>query len=89
MAAASAAALLVTVTVAPAHAAPAWHAGTPPIATRWTSAVGPGNALPEYPRPQLTRDRWQNLNGVWEFAAADAGQAVPAGQSLGERVLVP
>ncbi|MFD0577039.1 sugar-binding domain-containing protein [Dactylosporangium darangshiense] len=51
--------------------------------------MGPDNALPEYPRPQLTRDKWQNLNGVWEFARADAGQAVPAGQSLNERVLVP
>ncbi|WP_328476440.1 hypothetical protein OHA21_21880 [Actinoplanes sp. NBC_00393] len=61
----------------------------PPIATPWTARVGPDNALPEYPRPQLTRDRWQNLNGVWQFARATAGQAVPAGQSLAERVLVP
>jgi hypothetical protein len=69
--------------------APVWHAGIPPLATRWTSQVGPGNALPEYPRPQMTRAKWQNLNGVWEFAKADTGQAVPAGQSLAERVLVP
>jgi hypothetical protein len=69
--------------------APAWHVGIPPLATKWTSKVGPDNALPEYPRPQLTRDKWQNLNGVWEFARADAGQAVPAGQALNERVLVP
>jgi hypothetical protein len=71
-----------------AAAPPTWHAGIPPLATRWTSQVGPTNALPEYPRPQMTRSKWQNLNGVWEFAA-DKGQAVPAGQSLGERVLVP
>ncbi|MEV6846900.1 LamG-like jellyroll fold domain-containing protein [Actinoplanes sp. NPDC051411] len=70
-------------------AAPAWHAGIPPLATRWTSQVGPDNALPEYPRPQMTRPKWQNLNGVWEFAKAETGQAVPSGQSLGERVLVP
>ncbi|MEV4642232.1 LamG-like jellyroll fold domain-containing protein [Actinoplanes sp. NPDC049548] len=74
---------------APAPAAPAWHKGIPPIATPWTAAVGPDNALPEYPRPQLVRSRWQNLNGVWEFAKAEVNQAVPAGQSLGERVLVP
>jgi hypothetical protein len=72
-----------------AAAPPTWHAGIPPLATRWTSQVGPDNALPDYPRPQMTRSRWQNLNGVWEFAKADTGQAVPAGQSLGERVLVP
>ena len=74
---------------APAAAAPAWHKGIPPIATPWTDRVGPQNALPEYPRPQLVRSRWQNLNGVWEFAAAAAGQAPPVGQELGERVLVP
>ena len=22
---------------------------------------------PEYPRPQMRRDCWQNLNGRWEF----------------------
>ncbi|MCY1138428.1 glycoside hydrolase family 2 [Actinoplanes sp. Pm04-4] len=81
--------LLLAGAATPAYAAPTWHAGIPPIATPWTDKVGPNNALPEYPRPQLTRDKWQNLNGVWEFAKADVGQAVPTGQSLGERVLVP
>ena len=33
-----------------------------------------GNALPEYPRPQLTRDAWQNLNGVWQFAGPTTGR---------------
>ena len=47
------------------------------------------NALPEYPRPQLTRTHWQNLNGVWEFAGAAAGEAPPFGHDLAERVLVP
>lgn len=32
---------------------------------------------PEYPRPRLVRDRWQSLNGLWEFAfdPQDAGAA--------------
>jgi hypothetical protein len=91
----AAAVLLVAGVAGPAGAAarkadaPTWHAGIPPLATPWTSQVGPTNALPDYPRPQLTRDRWQNLNGVWQFAQADAGQAVPTGKELGERVLVP
>ncbi|HEX8605858.1 MAG TPA: glycoside hydrolase family 2, partial [Pseudoduganella sp.] len=25
----------------------------------------------EYPRPQLVRDNWQNLNGTWQFAYDD------------------
>jgi hypothetical protein len=72
-----------------AAAAPQWKPGKPPLSTPWTRQVGPGNALPEYPRPQLTRDRWQNLNGVWEFAGAAQGEAPPIGHSLAERVLVP
>ncbi len=89
LAAAAAATLIAAGLAAPAQAAPTWHKGIPPIATPWTDAVGPNNALPEYPRPQLVRSKWQNLNGVWEFAKAEAGQAAPVGQSLGERVLVP
>ncbi|OZM72218.1 glycoside hydrolase family 2 [Amycolatopsis antarctica] len=59
------------------------------LPTPWTDQVSPDNALPEYPRPQLTRPQWQNLNGVWEFAGAAAGDAPPFGQPLGERILVP
>lgn len=73
----------------PAAAAPPWEPGTPPLSTPWTHLVGPNNALPEYPRPQLTRSRWQNLNGVWEFAGAATGEAPPIGHPLPERVLVP
>ncbi|MGL5864243.1 MAG: LamG-like jellyroll fold domain-containing protein [Dermatophilaceae bacterium] len=68
---------------------PAWRRGTSPITTPWTADVGPGNALPEYPRPQLTREAWQNLNGVWEFTGAEPGEAPPVGRTLDERVLVP
>jgi hypothetical protein len=82
--------LLLGAVPTPAAAAdPVWRKGVPPIATPWTAQVGPDNALPEHPRPQLVRSRWQNLNGVWEFAKAEAGQAPPVGRSLGERVLVP
>ncbi|MGI5214769.1 LamG-like jellyroll fold domain-containing protein [Plantactinospora sp. CA-290183] len=73
----------------PSPADTGWTKGTPPLATPWTDDVSPDNALPEYPRPQLTRTRWQNLNGVWEFAAAAPDEAVPVGEELPERVLVP
>lgn len=43
--------------------------------------------LPEYPRPQLTRDNWMNLNGTWEFQIMDGSQ--PAPQSGWRSILVP
>ena len=72
-----------------ATADPVWQPGTPPLSTPWTHEVGPGNALPEYPRPQLTRPEWKNLNGVWEFAGAGSLGTPPIGRTLGERILVP
>ncbi|MFI9779936.1 PA14 domain-containing protein [Streptomyces sp. NPDC051956] len=59
------------------------------LRTKWADEVGPKNALPEYPRPQLTRDAWQNLNGEWQFAAAKSGDKPPVGKQLGEKILVP
>ncbi|HYO55385.1 hypothetical protein, partial [Archangium sp.] len=70
-----------------AHAA--WAPKTPPLSTPWTAQVSPTNALPEYPRPQLVRPDWLNLNGEWQFATATAGQTPPFGQNLAESVLVP
>ncbi|MEV6587484.1 PA14 domain-containing protein [Streptomyces acidicola] len=70
-----------------------WSSGpnrsTYELRTRWADDVGPDNALPEYPRPQLTRDAWRNLNGRWQFAAAEAGEQPPVGKTLQERILVP
>lgn len=57
--------------------------------TRWAKDVSPANALPEYPRPRLVRQEWQNLNGLWEFAAAKPGEYAPIGKSLDRQILVP
>jgi beta-galactosidase/beta-glucuronidase len=59
------------------------------LTTPWTHEVSPANALPDYPRPQLTRSRWQNLNGSWQFAEASTGETPPVGKDLADRVLVP
>lgn len=66
-----------------------WTPQRPRLTTPWTADVSPRNAHPEYPRPQLTRPRWANLNGVWQFAAAAEGDAPPVGRDLEERILVP
>ncbi|MEV0165108.1 AbfB domain-containing protein [Nonomuraea fuscirosea] len=61
----------------------------PPLTTPWTAEVSPDNALPEYPRPQLVRPEWQNLNGLWQFAATGSITTPPTGQNLAGQVLVP
>ena len=40
--------------------------------TRWGRALDPERPLPEYPRPQLVRPAWTNLNGRWEHAFTDS-----------------
>jgi beta-galactosidase/beta-glucuronidase len=66
-----------------------WLPKTPPLSTRWTGQVTVDNALPEYPRPQLVRADWQNLNGPWEFASGSAYAAPPFNTHLPETILVP
>jgi hypothetical protein len=66
-----------------------WEQQLLSMSTPWTDDVSATNALPEYPRPQMTRQRWQNLNGVWQFDDAATGEAPPVGQELAERILVP
>ena len=39
-----------------------------PIPTRWAAEVNPSAPLPEYPRPQMVRPSWVNLNGEWDYA---------------------
>ena len=41
------------------------------IKTPWAAEVNPGNVLPEYPRPQMVRQVWSNLNGQWNYAITD------------------
>ena len=59
------------------------------ITTPWASQVDKEHVLPEYPRPQLVRDKWQNLNGEWQFQSAKVGEAIPTGQTLKEKIVVP
>ena len=50
-----------------------------PLLTRWAKDVSPTNALREYPRPQMVRRRWQNLNGLWDYAVTGkADEKIPA-----------
>jgi arylsulfatase A-like enzyme len=52
------------------------------LVTRWARDVDPERPLPEYPRPQLQRERWLNLNGYWQYAVAptDKVEQYPAAE---------
>lgn len=67
-----------------------WKPASGPLLTRWGKTLDPEQVWPEYPRPQLVRPRWQNLNGLWQFAhARSAEEAPPLGRTLDRTILVP
>jgi len=58
-----------------------------PLLTRWAKDVSAENALPEYPRPQMVRTDWLNLNGLWDYAIKPKDQSQPA--EFDGQILVP
>ena len=54
------------------------------IMTEWGENLDPSNVHQEYPRPQMVRERWANLNGFWKYAItpADAEPVAMDGQIL-------
>jgi len=55
-----------------------WKMATIPLQTRWAKEVSPTNALTAYPRPQMERANWQNLNGLWQYAITPRSDAQPS-----------
>jgi beta-galactosidase/beta-glucuronidase len=64
-----------------------WKPAGDKLKTKWAEQVNPSSVLPEYPRPQLERTAWLNLNGEWEYAIRDRGQAEP--ETFDGKILVP
>src|SRR5689334_19452147 len=72
-------ALIAILLSIPAYAmAQEWAMKPIPVQSRWAKEVSPINALKEYPRPQLQRKNWQNLNGLWDYAVTRKDSAQPA-----------
>ena len=67
----------------------AWQLQQAPLMTPWAQLVDPAAPLPEYPRPQMTRANWLNLNGIWQFKAGNVNDSVPTNQTLPGEILVP
>ncbi|WP_040949001.1 glycoside hydrolase family 2 protein [Gorillibacterium massiliense] len=64
-----------------------WTMAKGGLATRWAKEVNPQNVLPEYPRPQMVREKWMNLNGVWDYAIRPKNADEP--RDYDGKILVP
>lgn len=69
------------------QAAAQWQRAKGPLETRWAKEVSPQHPLPEYPRPQMRRESWHNLNGLWEYAIRDKDEPRP--EKFDGQILVP
>jgi hypothetical protein len=65
-----------------------WKPAPSPLMTKWgkqiTADKTPWN---EYPRPQLVRKDWKNLNGLWDYAITNKGAKQPS--TWDGKILVP
>src|SRR5688572_5362933 len=64
-----------------------WKLASPKLTTQWGEKVTPDNAWKEYPRPHFARDKWINLNGLWDYALTPKTAAQP--QKYDGKILVP
>ncbi|HTR40595.1 MAG TPA: glycoside hydrolase family 2 TIM barrel-domain containing protein, partial [Pseudomonadales bacterium] len=71
------------------YACHAWQMGQASLMTPWAYQVDTNAPLPEYPRPQMVRNNWLNLNGLWQFQPTITNSPVPVGQTLSSQILVP
>jgi hypothetical protein len=66
----------VLFTLSPARAE--WKPAPVPLLTPFAKDVSPDKVHPEYPRPQLVRKEWVNLNGLWQYAITAKDAEKPA-----------
>ena len=57
------------------------------ISSEWADKIDPAKPLAEYPRPQMVRNAWQNLNGLWNYSVTPR-TASNSGNFMGA-ILVP
>ncbi len=65
-----------------------WRMKKAHLMTRWSNEVTPERVWPEYPRPQLVRERWLNLNGLWNYKITGKDQTKLPARHEGT-ILVP
>jgi len=71
-----------------AIAAAGWNIKGDKITTEWANKVTPENVWQNYPRPQLKRTEWLNLNGLWKYTVTNISETKkPA--DFNDEILVP
>ncbi len=64
-----------------------WELKTGHIVSKWAKQVTPNSVHQEYPRPQMVRNQWKNLNGLWDYAIVDNDLEQP--EIYDGKILVP
>jgi len=64
-----------------------WQINADRITSKWANQVSPEHVWQEYPRPQMVRDQWLNLNGLWDYTIVDSNMGIP--NSFDGQILVP
>ena len=64
-----------------------WKPAPVTLKTQWGEKVDPANAWREYPRPQFVRERWENLNGLWDYAITPKTAGAPS--KYDGQILIP
>lgn len=60
-------AMLLSPTVLKAQSSGNWQPVEGTLNTPWTKDVTPEKVHNKYPRPQMIRKNWKNLNGLWDY----------------------
>ena len=60
-----------------------------PMMTEWGEQVTPANAWRGYPRPQMVRANWTNLNGEWDYAVTSVTNTPGRPEKWDGKILVP
>ncbi|MBN2862789.1 MAG: beta-galactosidase [Bacteroidales bacterium] len=65
----------------------AWRIAGEKIVSPWAEKINPSDPLPDYPRPQMVRGVWKNLNGLWDYAITADPDLIP--RKYDGKILVP
>ena len=66
-----------------------WQLVSGGLMTRWANEIDIERVLPEYPRPQMVRSEWLNLNGLWNYAITKVEHGLLEEFSPDGQILVP